>query len=139
MIYYKTVFQTIFLSHLFVHSQDFLYCCPFMHKPRPQTHLKPSTNQTEQKQKSLQSANDLTKATGGKETGFQVFFFTFGTLPTIHLLSRKTRSPSSQAMTPCGQSRIFVPRGSAERMEPSRETTDCESYTASLDACVSIS
>lgn len=42
--YYKTVFQTIFLFHLFVHLQDFLYCCLLMHKPRPQTHLKTPTN-----------------------------------------------------------------------------------------------
>lgn len=93
MIYNKTVFQTIFLSPLFVHSQDFLYCCLLMRKPRPQAHLKTPTNKTEGKQKSLQPAKDFTKATGGKKTGFQVFCFTFCTLSIIPLLSSERSGP----------------------------------------------
>ena len=139
MIYDKTVFQTIFLSHLFVHSQDFLYCCRLMHKPRPQAHLKTPTNKAEGKLKSLQPANDLTKATGGKKTGFQVFLYFLHPVHHSPPLPRQIRPPPSQAMTLWGQSRLFlVPRAQLKEWSLLGKLQAASLGTTSLAARVSI-
>lgn len=129
------MFQIIYLFHLFVHLQDFLYCCLLMHKPRPQTHLKHPLIKILAVYKWSYQSHWWKRESHSLSSIFLYFWHPTYYSPPL----QKDQIPvlsGLDSMWP--EQAILCAKGSAERMEPSRETT-VNLYIASLDACVSIS